>query len=49
MDKLEPKRCIRCRTPNALMWWKCCPEHTTEQGRDVVCDLCVMYLHPQGV
>jgi hypothetical protein len=41
------KRCIFCGTTESSRWWKCCPEHCTEQGDDVVCQKCKDEKHPQ--
>lgn len=43
------KHCKICKTTYSVRWWKCCPEHTTEQGPDIVCELCVWVLHPEGI
>lgn len=41
--------CIKCNSTESLRWWKCCPEHTTEQGSDVICETCTGKLHPELV
>lgn len=41
--------CIQCNSTDSLRWWKCCPEHTTEQGTDVICETCTGKLHPELV
>lgn len=37
--------CICCGTNNSIIWWKCCPKHTTEQGPDIYCQKCAENLH----
>lgn len=32
--------CTICCIKESPTWWKCCPKHTTEQGSDVVCQIC---------
>lgn len=32
--------CKLCKVEESPTWWKCCPTHTTEQGPDVVCQVC---------
>lgn len=39
-------RCCFCNTRESELWWKCCPNHTTEQGPDVVCQKCKDEKHP---
>lgn len=47
MDK-DVKFCKRCHSQVTRMWWKCCRKHTSQNGRDVICEECVMTnLHPQ--
>lgn len=43
------KHCRRCGTEESETWSKCCPRHTSEEGRDVVCEKCVVELHPPEV
>ncbi len=43
---LAEKICKRCKKTESKEWWKCCPEHCTEQGPDVVCMTCKDELHP---
>lgn len=43
---LAEKICKRCKKKESEEWWKCCPEHCTEQGPDVVCRDCKEELHP---
>lgn len=38
--------CSRCGKEWSSKWWKCCPEHTTEQGPDKICTQCYKKLHP---
>lgn len=45
MPKSE-RRCIECNSKESPEWWKCCSEHTTEHGPDVVCLDCKNKLHP---
>ena len=35
-----PIICKSCGSDVSPTWWKCCPKHTTEQGLDVVCQVC---------
>ena len=35
-----PIVCQTCDSDVSPTWWKCCPKHTTERGRDVVCQNC---------
>lgn len=35
-----PIVCKSCGSDVSPTWWKCCPKHTTERGRDVVCQNC---------
>lgn len=37
--------CKRCKR-EVISWYKCCPEHCTENGTDVYCRACVLILHP---
>lgn len=41
----EERGCKICGSKESELWWKCCPDHTTEQGEDVVCLRCVFKLH----
>lgn len=41
------KACKKCGTTRTREWWKCCPEHTSEDDPDVVCTECALYLHPE--
>ena len=43
---MRTERCKRCMRDESSIWWKCCPEHVTETGTDVLCDLCARFLHP---
>ncbi len=38
--------CKRCKRNASLIWWKCCPEHTTLTGPDAYCQSCVEIIHP---
>lgn len=40
------QHCFVCGGMDSEEWWKCCPKHTTEQGRDVVGECCLRALHP---
>ena len=40
-------QCFNCQTTESTVWWKCCPEHCTEQGNDALCDECVKVIHPE--
>jgi hypothetical protein len=43
---MDAKRvCIYCNTNTSVIWWKCCPKHTSEQGVDVCCQKCAENLH----
>lgn len=35
-----------CGRNASLTWWKCCPEHVTLEGPEVICQSCVEKLHP---
>ena len=35
-----------CGRNASLTWWKCCPDHVTLDGPDVICQSCVEHLHP---
>ncbi len=37
--------CIFCGKTASIVWWKCCPKHTTERGPDVCCQTCAENLH----
>jgi len=39
-------QCARCPRTESIKWWKCCPEHVSEQGDDVLCSWCAVELHP---
>jgi hypothetical protein len=43
------KECIDCRTRISEEWWKCCPTHTPERTKDVVCVDCMKRLHPAQI
>lgn len=38
--------CITCGRNASLVWHKCCPEHVTLDGQEVICQTCVEKLHP---
>jgi hypothetical protein len=38
--------CVFCGRNASLIWYKCCPEHMTLEGQEVVCQTCVEVLHP---
>lgn len=38
--------CIECGRNASVIWYKCCPEHVTEYGVDVICQSCVEKFHP---
>jgi hypothetical protein len=44
-SKVGFKFCKFCKTTKSLKWWKCCPNHTTDQGPDVVCQSCAEERH----
>ena len=46
-EEMNARTCVRCGSAASEKWWKCCPEHTTEQDpADIVCDACALELHP---
>jgi hypothetical protein len=38
--------CMTCGRNASLVWWKCCPDHVTFDGPDLICQSCVEKLHP---
>lgn len=47
---IDPKEvCKFCGGRNSERWWKCCPEHCTEHGPDVVCQTCYLDKHPDAI
>jgi hypothetical protein len=46
MYQVDIRECKRCKTVSSDQWWKCCLEHTSERGPDVVCRACMEDLHP---
>lgn len=41
--------CMGCGRNSSIFWHKCCPEHTTLDGPDVLCQSCVEMAHPGEV
>ncbi len=44
MDVIEI--CMACGRNASIFWWKCCPDHMTLDGPDVLCQTCVELAHP---
>lgn len=38
--------CMACGRNASLVWWKCCPDHCSTDGPDVLCQSCVEKAHP---
>lgn len=49
ISEVAPKEpnyiCSICKTKTSLYWHHCCPEHTSPEDGDVVCDACRNALH----
>lgn len=43
---LAEKICKLCFSIESITWWKCCPDHCTEDDVDVICLTCLEELHP---
>jgi hypothetical protein len=43
---LAEQVCVICKKKKTLYWWKCCAEHCTEDGPDVLCLECKEERHP---
>lgn len=41
--------CMACGRNASLVWWKCCPDHCTDDGPDVLCQTCTERAHPGEV
>ncbi len=37
---------VFCLSNESKVWWKCCPDHHTEKGPDVSCEVCYAVNHP---
>lgn len=47
-DEQVQIECVICDSNISKVWWKCCPQHTTESGKDAVCESCYHRLHPEN-